>query len=439
MKGLLLTYALTYGGAVASIFNPFIGLLVYVCFAIIRPESLWHWSVGPGNYSRIIAIALLIGWAIHGFGSWRFGRARPVVYCLIGFMIWYATSGFLAYHPEASSRPTEAMLKIVLPFVVGITIIDSQAKLKALAWVIMFSQGYVAYDLNMSYFGGFNRLHNYGFGGMDNNCNAIALVCGAGFAFFLGLGEQKQWRRWLAFVLAGLMAHAIMFSFSRGGMLALIITGVASFVLIRKRPVYYAYLLLAVAVGLRMAGPEVLERFYSAFADQEERDLSAQSRLDMWGACQQLANRHPVFGIGPDNFPIVAPEFGWPLGKQAHSLWFQAAAETGYVGVGLLLTFYLLSMKRLYRMAKDLNRVAPEIADRCRMVIASLIGFMVAAQFVSLPGLEIPYYVNLVGAGFLKLGDELLIDESNEADSDDLADEDEFDETEDERGWNSVA
>jgi hypothetical protein len=37
------------------------------------------------------------------------------------------------------------------------------------------------------------------------------------------------------------------------------------------------------------------------------------------------------------------------------------------------------------------------------MVIASLTGFAVSAQFVSLAGLEAPYYVALLGAGALKL------------------------------------
>ena len=36
-------------------------------------------------------------------------------------------------------------------------------------------------------------------------------------------------------------------------------------------------------------------------------------------------------------------------------------------------------------------------------IIASIFGFAVAAQFVSLVGLEAPYYVVLIGAGALKL------------------------------------
>jgi hypothetical protein len=37
------------------------------------------------------------------------------------------------------------------------------------------------------------------------------------------------------------------------------------------------------------------------------------------------------------------------------------------------------------------------------MVVAGLIGFAIAAQFVSLYGLEVPYYIALIGAGVLKL------------------------------------
>ncbi len=37
------------------------------------------------------------------------------------------------------------------------------------------------------------------------------------------------------------------------------------------------------------------------------------------------------------------------------------------------------------------------------MVCASLVGFSVSAQFVSLEGLELPYYITIVGLGSLKL------------------------------------
>ena len=38
-----------------------------------------------------------------------------------------------------------------------------------------------------------------------------------------------------------------------------------------------------------------------------------------------------------------------------------------------------------------------------RMHVASLLGFIIAAQFLSADLLEHPYYINLLGAGLLKL------------------------------------
>src|SRR5262245_10549367 len=90
MKGLIFTYILTYGGAALSLYNPFIGLLVYVAFSILKPESLWFWIARdmPSNSSRIVAVALLVGWLAKGTGSWRLGAAWKVVVALGAYTIW---------------------------------------------------------------------------------------------------------------------------------------------------------------------------------------------------------------------------------------------------------------------------------------------------------------------------------------------------------------
>ena len=113
------------------------------------------------------------------------------------------------------------MAKIVIPWSAGVTLIQSRRDLYLLSWTIVASIGFVAYDFNLSYFSGFNRLQEVGFGGMDNNSVTIGLVAGVGFAFFLGLSETVWWRRYLAFGASALMTHAVFFSFSRGGMLGL--------------------------------------------------------------------------------------------------------------------------------------------------------------------------------------------------------------------------
>jgi hypothetical protein len=54
------------------------------------------------------------------------------------------------------------------------------------------------------------------------------------------------------------------------------------------------------------------------------------------------------------------------------------------------------------------------------MVIASLCGFAVAAQFVSLDFLEPPYYIALLGAGVLKLSTRSLPSNGPDVDIGDL-------------------
>jgi O-antigen ligase len=223
--------------------------------------------------------------------------------------------------------------------------------------------------------------------------------------FFFFFSSNKWWQKALAAVSCALLVNAIMFSFSRGGMLGLICTGLAAFILIPKKPFHYAIFTVGVLVALRLAGPESLERFYTTFADKEERDTSAESRLDLWKDCLTLAIESPLLGVGPRHFPHYAGvRFGWPYGKEAHSLWFQGMAELGFVGIGFLVAFYILCMWRLWPLTRDSYWTSdPRVHDMARMVIASWTGFLVSSQFVTLEGLELPYYVVLVGAGILKV------------------------------------
>jgi probable O-glycosylation ligase (exosortase A-associated) len=405
MKGLIFTLLMTYCGAAVALFNPFIGLLVYVCFAIIRPDFMWPWAVPPGNYSRTIAIALMVGWVLKGFGKGSAGRGRAVVGILIAFLVWSCLCALRAGDQQEAWTFVEILSKIVLPVVVGITLIDSTRKLLQLAWVILLSYAYAAFEFNLSYFEGTNRLRFQGFAAMDNNCIAIGLVTCVGLAIFLGLESRKYWVKAVALVSGLLIIHAVLFSNSRGGMIALIISGSVAFVLIPKRPAHYLTFLAIVLVTIRLAGPEVIKRFETAFASDEQRDGSAKGRLRYWGFCWDMMKKNPIFGVGPNQFPIVATTaYGEEEGREAHSLWLQTGAELGFPGVFLLASFYGTCVVRLWPMTRSRAFVSdPWHGVLARMTVTSLVGFAVSAQFVSLEALETPYYIALIGAGVLKL------------------------------------
>jgi len=403
-KGLIFTYALTYGGSVISIFNPYVGLLVYFCFAIITPEEMWWWAVPRGHYSRTIAISLLVGWTLHGFGDLNFRRATPIIYSLVAFFGWAYISGQNGEYPLISWAFCVNFAKILLPIIVGISLINSVKRLKQCAWVLMLSQAYVALEFNLSYLDGFNRVTAPdAYANMDNNSLCIAMVSACGLAFFMGLRDRRSWVKWPCFAAAALLAHVTMFGDSRGGMLALTVTGIAVFFIIPREPKHYLIFLLAIAVALRLAGPAVMERYLTIFVDEEERDYSAESRLELWEDCWDVMLQRPLFGVGPDCWPLIAPEYGWKRGKEAHSVWFQQGAEMGFPGVGFLVAYYGLTVLLLWGVMKRPDLQDTWLPDAARMVISSLVGFGVAASFVSLEGLELPYYIALLGAGTVKL------------------------------------
>lgn len=414
MKGLILTYVMTYGGAAVSFVRPFYGFLIYVCFSIIKPETLWHWAVPPGNYSRVIAIGFLVGWVLNGFGNRDLGKAKLPALMLAGYWIWAVVSTISCEFTDVGVLFLENSGKIVLPALAGLTLINTRRDLYLLAWTITGSIGYVAYDLNRSFYDGFNRLQMDGFGGMDNNSMTIALVTGVGLAFFLGLAETTLWKRYLAFGLAAFMTNAVFFSNSRGGLLGLCCVGAATLLVIPRTPRHLGFVATGVIAAAVLCGPQAWERFSEIAPDAEtgKRDWSAESRIELWKICGKMMMESPITGKGPDHFQMLVGDYGvigneqkkFGKGKSAHSLWMETGAELGFPGLGCLAGFYGLTILFLWPYVRtDVESAGLTQGATARMVFVALVGFACSAQFVSLEGLELPYYLTLVGLGALKL------------------------------------
>lgn len=402
MKGLVLTYLLTYGGAALAIFNPFVGVCIFWLFDITRPQYMFAWAGLEGNFSEVVAIATIVGWSFKGFGTWTLGRGRLIFTFYILYTAWVLVSAAAAPERDVALGFVVEQLKRTLMFAIAVTLTDSRRRVEQLAWVITGSAGYLALELNVSYLGGFNEAH-IGYGGMDNNCLAIGMVTCLGVAAFLGFHTRVWWQRVAAFGCALLISHTILLTFSRGGMLGMGVTAATALVVVARRPRHLLSAIAASLIVLSLAGPEVRARFTSSF--EENRDSSSQSRVDLWLDCLTVIRAYPILGAGPDHFPLIADTFGWPRGKEAHSLWLQTAAEIGPVGVLLLLMFYLSVMRRMWPLARA--RIAGETGSSspflAAMVVASLAGFVVSVQFVTLEGLEAPLYVAAIAVALLRL------------------------------------
>src|SRR5262249_6340271 len=113
--------------------------------------------------------------------------------------------------------------------------------------------------------------------------------------------------------------------------------------------------------------------------------------------------QYPVFGLGPDNWFKWAKGY-WGTEKAAHTLWLHVGAEMGFPGLFFLAMHYLLCVGRLFKYVFEKTpALDPWLHSLARMIIASIVGFSTAAMFLSVQGVELPYYIVLLGAGMLKI------------------------------------
>jgi O-antigen ligase len=405
MKALILTYLLTYGGALLALFEPLYGLYIYVAFAIISPETIWAWSVPQGgNYSRILAGAMLAGWAFRGFGSWNFGPTKGIVFGLLFFWLWSIVSATFAPNQQAARLFLEDISKIVLPVLVGLTIIDTTDKLIRLVWVIVLSATYLSWEITSYYL--FSPAYSIEaieqMAGTGRAVLGTGLLCTFTFALFLLLSSKSSYLKGLAFVCLILIGHSIFLTFSRGALFGLLVSLIIFFLLVPNKNRYLWALPFVIFLGYMMSGPQVWERFATIFASKHERDASAQSRIDLWRNCLDVIQQEPLLGVGPDHFLLISKRFGWDKPKEAHNLWLQMAAELGLPGALGLVLFYGLTGRGLIRLTRE-NFAGPWFQLAAVACVAAIAGFVASSCFVTVQRLEIPYYVALVGAGLIKV------------------------------------
>jgi O-antigen ligase len=402
MKGLILTYILAALSGLGSLRYPVIGVMAYIFFGVLRPRFIFGFAGQITDVSFWVGVAMLIGWAFSGLGTWRMGRARPVVVALTVYVVWFLLASALALAPATAFTQLDPLVKLLMPVVVGLTVLNDDTNQRRMFWTIVLAQAYVGFEMNLSYLKGFNAAAE-GFGGMDNNFFGASLVSTLGPAIALGISSRTWYERATAYTAVALILHTTLLTFSRGAMVGMLAVGAVGFVMIPKSPRFLVAAALVTILAVRFTGPQLMARYATAFASEEERDGSAESRVELWRDCIKVIAAYPIFGVGPANWRIIAKNYGWSEGKSAHSVWMESAAEVGLPGAAALLFFFCLAALKLWPIAReritDENRYQVAIATG---VVLSVVGFVVAGQFVSAPGLEPPYYLVMVGAALLK-------------------------------------
>lgn len=419
MKQMLFMVVTTFLGAAGSFtISPVWGVAVYYLFAVLRPQFIWDWvtvgstEIGDIGWSFYVAVAALASTAL-----WRFGLFSPLGvakapwygnprftrshYLFFAFVFWICVTYFTASSRERAEPWAEEYVKIFLMFGCATLVLRTVGDLWVIYYIVLGAAAYAAYEINAYYFlSGFMLLQQRGYGGLDNNGAALIVAMGVPMAYFAWEGGRHR-ARWAWLLAIPLLVHALMLSFSRGGMLSLLVA--AAFIWFRARRKGFltvGYALAAVFV-LAASGRELADRFFSIA--EADADASAQSRWTTWAIAIQMANERPIFGFGIRCSNLYTRDYGADMeGRSIHSQYLQTAADSGWVALALYLAVLASLFLGLQEVRRFLRRHTDPDSLRVKAMASglecSLVLFCVGAVFLSLEHFEMPYVLMLLAA-----------------------------------------
>ena len=412
MKQTLFMIAVTLYGCVGSFLNtPFIGLGVYVLYAVLRPQFMWAWSLPPGiAWSRYVAMATLGALVVFGsrppapvVGRWPAAPVRltrgHVFFLLFG--VWLGLSYALAYRPEAGDFHMEEYAKLYVMYCVGIVAIRTVGQVWAIYLVYACSLAYISYEINFLYFvNGYLGIQRNGYGGYDNNGAGMFLAMGVPLCAF-AWEAYRGWYRWGFALVIPVILHAVLMTYSRGAMVALIVVAPLWILRGRYRRQKLALGCAVLACVPFLAGKEIRDRFFTV--EEYQKDDSANSRFDSWDAGLRIAATSPVFGVGVRNSGLFLGRYYPELqGRAIHSQYIQLAADIGYVGLLLYLGVVGSALRDLQQVIRAARGRSDTDSVRAYLAAAGLQGaivtFLVGAVFLSCEAFEPQYYLFLAAA-----------------------------------------
>ncbi len=395
MRDILITL-LVFASLPFILQRPVFGGLMWVWISVMNPHTQGWGFATTFPFAYIIAIATLI--SLLKSREKNTFPLTPVSVALLLFVIWMNLTTPFAMYPNSAWIQYTKVMKIMLMTFVLMMVIRNQEDVRRLIWVLVISLGF--YGVKGGIFtirsGGTDRVWGpYGTFIGDNNALALALIMTIPLMYFLMQGLPKRWMRNAMLVSMALSALAALGSYSRGGLLAIVAMLLFMWLKSRHKMVGAALLVLLVPLAL-MFMPEQWSERMDTIANYEA-DQSAMGRLNAWQMAINLA-RARFSGGGfavyePLTFALYAPD---PNAiHAAHSIYFAALAEHGFIGLVLYLMLGLLTWRSTKWIVRN-SRGHKELqwaGSLAAMIQASLIGFAVGGAFLSLLYWDVPYYL----------------------------------------------
>jgi len=383
IKTILLVMAFVFacGGA---LFVPLIGVLGYMLHYHVSPETQWwgqpiaHWGI---RYSFLLGaftgVATIIGHANLRYGRTFFSRLEWLCLLFLGW-VWALT----IMHPTVGTflgadTPPVKLAKMLVFAIILTHVVTDQKAVNWVLWILVVGTLYVGHQANNAPYYMYITGRLDGVGGPDfREANGLAAHLAACLPIVGIQFLRSKWKGKILCAVAGVLAvNGIVLTRSRGGLVGLAAGMAVALLTIpkRNRKTIVAGLIVAALGSYALMDDSFLQRAETITAEEEERDGSAQARLNVWSASVEMLKDHPE-GVGPGNFAISIGAYASVLeNRDAHSTFVLCYSELGIPGLVLLLVIIAGTYRTLFRVRRQALSIQESHGQDLHLVCYGLI------------------------------------------------------------------
>lgn len=401
----LIFWVLYAGGIAAALFNPVVGVMLYVLVYHLNPETQWWGGSVQAlglRTSFTVALAAGLGMVLRMPRLQHGARQFPLPYVL-ALLLTLVALGSLVWGLGLSTRgeyQAEKLLKLMVVLFIIIRCVRTPLHyhLVMLAWMVgVFYLGYEATGGVGSNRGG--RL-TAGLGGPDfaeSSGLAVHLVATLPLLGALFFMARSWWGRGFVLITGALAVNTLIMTRTRNALAGLAGLAVATVLSLPRG--YRLKGLVAIAAGtflaVQLTDPSWWHRM--ATVKNYAQDPSAVQRIHLWRAAVEMARDHP-FGIGLGNFHHVVMDYvpNLTIIRAAHNTPLACLAELGWLGLTLFIGLVGVTLWRLGRIRKHAHSLPPHIeigvsrwttrfhlAWHATALRAALVGYLGCAMFTT--------------------------------------------------------
>jgi putative inorganic carbon (HCO3(-)) transporter len=387
VRALVLLLALAAGLGL-TLRYPFVGVLLWVWFALEQPHREAYGFVQTEPLNLIIAAVTVLAWLVSG--ERKVPAAGFIFWLLVAFLVWMTFDSFFSFDPAWSWPYWDRTWTIFAMSLLVAATATSRIRMYALVWIAVISLFY--YGVKGGVFTIMTGGHFQVWGPPnsiigDNNQLALALLMALPLANYLRSQVADKRIAWLLLAAIVLAVIAIVGTYSRGALIGLGMLGLFMLMRLRNRFVYLTVASLVIVFVVQFMPEHFFDRMETIYTPTQSP--SFEGRLDAWRVAFLYASDHFPFGAGFYG-PQLAAIFHHYLPdrppRAAHSIYFQVLGEHGFIGLAIYLTILAAAFLRCSRII-SVTRAVPEqrwAHDLAIAIQASLFVFCVAGAALSM-------------------------------------------------------